>query len=55
MDHAGINYTVVDLKTNAAALEYVQDLGYSQAPWSLASTTIGQASTRSRLNGSDVP
>ena len=32
LDHAGITYNVVDLTTNAAALEYVQDLGYSQAP-----------------------
>ncbi|MBP2412047.1 glutaredoxin-like protein NrdH [Arthrobacter stackebrandtii] len=32
LDHAGISYDVVDLTTNAAALEYVQDLGYSQAP-----------------------
>lgn len=32
LDHAGIPYRVVDLTTNAAALEYVQDLGYSQAP-----------------------
>ncbi|WP_113718101.1 glutaredoxin family protein [Arthrobacter dokdonensis] len=32
LDHAGIAYDVVDLTTNAAALEYVQDLGYSQAP-----------------------
>ncbi len=32
LDHAGIPYNVVDLTTNAAALEYVQDLGYSQAP-----------------------
>ncbi|MDJ0357669.1 glutaredoxin-like protein NrdH [Paenarthrobacter sp. PH39-S1] len=32
LDHAGIHYEVVDLTANAAALEYVQDLGYSQAP-----------------------
>lgn len=32
LDNAGIRYCVVDLTTNAAALEYVQDLGYSQAP-----------------------
>ncbi len=32
LDHAGIPYIVVDLTSNAAALEYVQDLGYSQAP-----------------------
>lgn len=32
LDHSGIPYRVVDLTTNAAALEYVQDLGYSQAP-----------------------
>ncbi|POH60385.1 NrdH-redoxin [Arthrobacter glacialis] len=32
LDHAGITYDVVDLTANAAALEYVQDLGYSQAP-----------------------
>ncbi|MFC8304953.1 glutaredoxin-like protein NrdH [Specibacter sp. NPDC057265] len=32
LDHAGIPYNVVDVTTNAAALEYVQDLGYSQAP-----------------------
>lgn len=32
LDHAGIAYNAVDLTTNAAALEYVQDLGYSQAP-----------------------
>lgn len=32
LDHAGIPYRVVDLTTNAAALEYVQGLGYSQAP-----------------------
>ncbi|MBG0741300.1 NrdH-redoxin [Paeniglutamicibacter antarcticus] len=31
LDHAGIHYSVIDLTTNAAALEYVQDLGYSQA------------------------
>ena len=32
LDHAGILYRVVDVTTNAAALEYLQDLGYSQAP-----------------------
>lgn len=32
LDHAGIPYSVVDLTTNAPALEYVQYLGYSQAP-----------------------
>ncbi len=32
LDHAGIACRIVDLTTNAAALEYVQDLGYSQAP-----------------------
>ncbi|WP_343317522.1 glutaredoxin domain-containing protein [Arthrobacter sp. TMP15] len=32
LDHAGITYSVVDVTTNVAALEYVQDLGYSQAP-----------------------
>lgn len=32
LDHASIPYEVVDLTTNDAALEYVQDLGYSQAP-----------------------
>ena len=32
LEHAGIRYRLVDLTTNAAALEYVQDLGYSQAP-----------------------
>lgn len=32
LDHAGIPHNVVDLTTNAAALDYVQDLGYSQAP-----------------------
>ncbi|WP_082634200.1 glutaredoxin domain-containing protein [Arthrobacter alpinus] len=32
LDHAGILYEVVDLTSNTAALEYVQDLGYSQAP-----------------------
>ncbi|MCQ9163915.1 glutaredoxin family protein [Arthrobacter sp. STN4] len=30
--HAGIPYSVVDMTTSAAALEYVQDLGYAQAP-----------------------
>lgn len=28
----GAPYTVVDVSENAAALAYVQDLGYSQAP-----------------------
>jgi glutaredoxin-like protein NrdH len=32
LDRAGIRYSVVDLTTNAAALKYVKDLGYSQAP-----------------------
>ena len=32
LDKAGLNYTSVDLTTNDAALEYVQDLGYAQAP-----------------------
>jgi glutaredoxin-like protein NrdH len=32
LDKAGIKYTSVDLTTNDAALEYVQDLGYAQAP-----------------------
>ncbi len=32
LDQACIPYRVVDLTTNAAALEYVQDLGYCQAP-----------------------
>jgi glutaredoxin-like protein NrdH len=32
LDQTGIPYEVVDLTTNAAALKYVQDLGYSQAP-----------------------
>ncbi|ALE04606.1 glutaredoxin (plasmid) [Arthrobacter sp. ERGS1:01] len=32
LDHAGITYRAVDLTMNAAALEYIQDLGYSQAP-----------------------
>ncbi|WP_186759811.1 glutaredoxin domain-containing protein [Arthrobacter alpinus] len=32
LDHASIPYNVVDLTKNAAAVEYVQDLGYSQAP-----------------------
>ncbi|WP_104091804.1 glutaredoxin domain-containing protein [Arthrobacter sp. GMC3] len=32
LERAGIPFDVVDLTTNTAALEYVQDLGYSQAP-----------------------
>ncbi|KNH21174.1 hypothetical protein ACU18_03335 [Arthrobacter sp. ZBG10] len=32
LDKAGIDYTSIDLTTNDAALEYVQDLGYAQAP-----------------------
>jgi glutaredoxin-like protein NrdH len=31
-DKAGIDYTSIDLTTNDAALDYVQDLGYAQAP-----------------------
>ena len=32
LEKVGIRFTVVDLTTNDAALDYVQDLGYSQAP-----------------------
>jgi glutaredoxin-like protein NrdH len=32
LEDAGQEYTVVDVTTSFAALEYVQDLGYSQAP-----------------------
>lgn len=32
LDRQGVPYTVVDVSENPAALEYVQDLGYSQAP-----------------------
>ena len=32
LDKEGIEYTVVDVSVNDAALEYVQDLGYMQAP-----------------------
>jgi glutaredoxin-like protein NrdH len=32
LDKAGLKYTSVDLTTNDAALEYVQGLGYAQAP-----------------------
>lgn len=32
MDRKGINYTVVDISQDAAALEYVRSLGYLQAP-----------------------
>ena len=54
LDHAGIPYDVVDLTTNSAALEYVQDLGYSQAPVSSSwtTTTTGQDSTPPKSNGS---
>ncbi|MHA7299380.1 glutaredoxin family protein [Pseudarthrobacter sp. MDT1-22] len=31
-DKARIAYTSIDLTSNDAALEYVQDLGYAQAP-----------------------
>lgn len=38
LDARGIEYTVVDLTTNPAALEYVMDeLGYSAAPVVVAS------------------
>ncbi|MEX0153850.1 glutaredoxin-like protein NrdH [Microbacterium sp. LMI1-1-1.1] len=38
LDAKGIKYTVVDLTTNPAALEYVMDeLGYSAAPVVVAS------------------
>lgn len=38
LDAKGIEYTVVDLTTNPAALEYVMDeLGYSAAPVVVAS------------------
>lgn len=38
LDAKGIEYTVVDLTTNPAALEYVMDeLGYSAAPIVVAS------------------
>ncbi|PQM45262.1 Glutaredoxin-like protein NrdH [Mycobacterium talmoniae] len=32
LDKAAINYTVIDVATDAAALEYVQSLGYSAVP-----------------------
>ena len=32
LDKAGINYKSVDVTVSPEALEYVQDLGYSQAP-----------------------
>ena len=32
LDRVGIDYRVVDVTANPRALEYVQDLGYSQAP-----------------------
>ncbi|MDF2917992.1 MAG: glutaredoxin-like protein NrdH [Microbacterium sp.] len=32
LDSKGIEYQVIDLSENPAALEYVQDLGYLQAP-----------------------
>ena len=32
LDKAGVGYSTVDLTSNDTALEYVQDLGYSQAP-----------------------
>jgi glutaredoxin-like protein NrdH len=32
LDKARVEYSTVDLTSNDAALEYVQDLGYSQAP-----------------------
>ncbi|WP_371152967.1 glutaredoxin-like protein NrdH [Buchananella felis] len=31
-DKAGVDYTVVDLTQDAAALDMVRELGYSQAP-----------------------
>jgi glutaredoxin-like protein NrdH len=31
-DRAGVEYSTVDLTISETALEYVQDLGYSQAP-----------------------
>lgn len=38
MASKGITYTVVDVTTNKAALEYItEDLGYSQAPVVVAS------------------
>lgn len=38
LDSKGIEYTVVDLTTNPAALEYVmEELGYSAAPVVVAS------------------
>lgn len=37
LDSAGIEYRVVDLTQDEAALEYVQSLGYSQAPVVVAS------------------
>jgi glutaredoxin-like protein NrdH len=38
MDSKGIEYTIVDLSANKAAVEYVtEDLGYSQAPVIVAS------------------
>ena len=37
LDSVGIEYRVVDLTQDDEALEYVQDLGYSQAPVVVAS------------------
>jgi len=39
LDRRGINYAVVDISRDAAALEMVRQLGYLQAPVVVAGTT----------------
>ncbi len=54
MDSKGIEYTIVDLSTNKAAVEYVtEDLGYSQAPVVVSdfSPHIARACSRAQFNG----
>ncbi len=50
LDNKGIQYEVLDVSADEAALEHVKSLGYMQAPSSSPTTTTGRASvpTRSR-------
>jgi glutaredoxin len=53
LDAKGILYDIVDLSENDAALEYVKELGYSQAPVVVVDDqTTGPASDRTRSSAS---
>lgn len=49
LDQNDLDYEIVDLSSDDAAVEIVKALGYLQAPWSSLQTNTGQVSAPTKL------